>query len=140
MGFDAGTVVAPLDYNFDSLAKLPKYQNPDGTSMYPELVGVVGTTPEPSDEAVQKMQRAFVASTKALQPAADVDPNDPRAVRQALDDMPRELFAKAEEDILDALAELCAGSPTREQLKALPYRHKREYIKWLQGELMNPES
>jgi hypothetical protein len=140
MGFDAGSIVEPLNYNFDTLARMKEYTNPDGTSMFPELVGVYGTTKEPSDEAVQKMQRAFIDATKGLNPAEDVDPEDRRAVAKALNDLPREAFAKAEEDILNALAELCQGSPTRDQLAALPYRQKREYIKWLQGQLMNPES
>lgn len=140
MGFDAASIVEPLNYNFDTLAKMKEYTNPDGTSMFPELVGVYGTTKEPSDEAVQKMQRAFIDATKGLNPGEDVDPDDQRAVAKALNELPREAFAKAEEDILSALAELCQGSPTRDQLAALPYRQKREYIKWLQGQLMNPES
>lgn len=139
MGFDAGTVVSPLEYNFDSLAK--RYTKPDGESMYPELVGVSGTTPEPSDEMVQEMQRSFVAATTRLNSATGaVDAEDRKAVAAALEAIPKEEFAKVEEDILDALAKLCQGRPTRDQLAALPYRQKREYIKWLQNELMNPES
>jgi hypothetical protein len=53
--------------------------------------------------------------------------------------MPEGTFAKIDEGIIDALAELTAGSPTRTQLVALPFRLRRKFIMWLQQELMNPE-
>jgi hypothetical protein len=131
VSFDAGSEVEPLDYNFDTIAK--RYPG-----RYPELEGVTGTVPEPSDDAVQTFQRRLTAATVDLLPVIDMD--DRVAVAKALRDMPEETFAKADQTIIDAVGELCAGSPTREQIAALPFRLRRKFVAWLQRELMNPES
>jgi len=131
MSFDAGSEVEPLDYNFDTIAK--RYPG-----RYPELEGVIGTVPEPSDDAVQTFQRRLTAATVDLLPVLDLD--DRVAVAKALRDMPEETFAKADQVIIDAVGELCAGSPTRDQVAALPFRLRRKFVAWLQRELMNPES
>jgi len=132
MTFDADEEVAPLDYNFGTLAKR-------WPGKYPDLEGVVGTVPEPSDEAVQAFQRAMSRATRDLLPS-DVDTDDPRAVALAMRKMPEDTWTKIDEGIIDALADLTAGSPTRAQLVALPFRLRRKFLMWIQRELMNPES
>lgn len=132
MGFDAADIVEPLDYNFDTLAR--RYPG-----LYPALDGVSGTVPEPSDEMVQRFQRDFAGATADLIPEG-VDTNDRAALARVMRDMDDAVYKKSEDALLDALAALTRGQPTREQMGALPYRMKREFIKWLTNELMNPES
>lgn len=131
MAFDADSEVIPLDYNFATLAK--RYPG-----RYPVLEGVEGTVPEPSDEAVQAFQQALARATRELLPR-DIDEDDPKAVAKAMRSMPEDTWAKVDVKIIDALAELTAGSPTREQIAALPFRLRRKFITWVQKELMDPE-
>jgi hypothetical protein len=126
MGFNAGDEVEPLDYDFTFFK-----------DKIPELAVAKGTIPEPSDTAVQRMQRKLVEATKKFVPSGA--PGAPTTAA-AMADLPEDAFEQAETVILDAIAELCAGSPTREQLAVLPYRHKRKFIAWLQRQLMNPEA
>lgn len=122
MGFDASTAVEPLDYDFTHFA-----------SRDPVLADAKGVIDEPSDEAVQKMQRQFAEATKAFRDASSGD-------GPPLAELDRDVFEASETAILEAVAEVCNGSPSREQLAALPYRHKRRFLTWLQRQLMNPES
>lgn len=132
MAFDAADQVEPMDYNFDTIAKAYP-------GRYPLLEGVSGTVPEPSDEAVQHLQHRLTTATKGLIPDG-IDTTDRTALALALREMPEGLFRDAEESVIDALAELTAGSPTREQIAALPFRIRRNFVRWLQKELMDPES
>jgi|1185.fasta_scaffold544084_2 tRNA(Met) C34 N-acetyltransferase TmcA len=132
MAFDAADQVEPLDYNFDTIAQLYP-------GKYPILEGVKGTIPEPSDDAVQHLQHQLTAATKGLIPD-DVDRDDRAALARAMRDLPEETFKLAEGKVTSALAELCAGSPTREQIEALPFRLRRKFLAWVQRELMDPES
>ena len=131
MGFNASEQVEPLEYDFTYF----------GTANPPisVLANAKGEIPEPSDQAVTTMQRKLTAATKRFLPD-NIDPNNQVAMNQAMAQIPEDAFSRAEQEILDAIAELCNGSPTREQLAALPYRHKRKFIAWLQRQLMNPES
>lgn len=129
--FDAGDVVDPLEYNFDTIAK--RYPG-----KFPELEGVEGITDEPSDEAVQRLQHDLQAATAELFPD-EVDMDDRAAVAQAMRGLSEDDWAKAEQNIIDAVARLTNGKPSREQIAALPFRVRRKYVQWLQRELMNPE-
>lgn len=130
-GFDAGTQVEPLDYNFDTIATMYP-------GRYPLLENVQGTTDEPSDEDVQKLQRRMRAATKDLIPEG-IDPDDKIALVKATRDLPEDAFRTAEAAILDAIADLTAGKPSRDQIAALPFRVRRKYIQWVQRQLMDPE-
>jgi hypothetical protein len=106
---------------------------------YPALEGVKGTVPEPSDEAVQEFQRRLTAASRDVLPD-DLDLDDRVAVARAMRDLPEGTFRKIDQAIIDAVAELTDGDPTREQIAALPFRLRRRFVTWLQRELMDPES
>jgi hypothetical protein len=50
-----------------------------------------------------------------------------------------EMFEKLTLVLLDCLADICNGSPTREVLEALPYRPFQGFFGYLIGNLTNPE-
>jgi uncharacterized protein YgbK (DUF1537 family) len=130
-GFDAGAVVEALDYDFTYFHKIdPEH--------YAILAHAKGTVPEPSDEMVQRLQKRMSEATADMIPDG-VDPEDRVAMIKAMAAMPEDKFQKSEAGILDALAELTAGNPTREQLNILPFRVKRKFIQWLTKQLMDPE-
>lgn len=132
MAFDVNDAPEPLDYDFDSIAK--RYPG-----KYPDLEGVTGTTPEPSDDEVRELQAALGKATSALLPAG-VNPDDRVALATALKDMDPAIFKQAEDGIIAAVAEITKGSPTFAQIMALPFRIRRRYVGWIQRELMNPEA
>lgn len=136
MAFDAAEEVAELEFNFDSLAQ--KYRHPDGSSKYPALEGVKGVTDEPSDDDIEAFQKAMAAAVNEAIPDG-VDPTDQAAVAKASRNMPDGQFKKVQDAIVDAVSQLTKGSPSREQITALPFRHKRRYIQSLQQDLLNPE-
>jgi hypothetical protein len=106
---------------------------------HPDIKGVV---PEPSRFAVKKFLRDVQAAFKSLKLAADdapeqASPDDIVNTMNKIDD--EELFDKLTESITDALAELCGGSPTRDQLERLGYRPFMGFFGYLMENLMNPE-
>lgn len=119
MAFDAATT-SPLDFTFR-----------------PHL-DLTGTIPDPSEAQV----RAFNASIdqissegrKALtELAADTDTSDEdRRARAA------QIDEQVHERQLDAVAELCSGEPSRDQVAQLPYRVQVGFIAWLTKELRDP--
>lgn len=135
MAFDAAEAVEELAYDFDSFARLPRNTNPDGSSKFPALLDVHGVTPEPSDEDIERFQKAMAAAMSEALPD-DVDPTDRVAVMRATRNMPDGQFTKIQDGITAAVADLTKGEPSREQIDALPFRLKRRYIQSLQADLM----
>lgn len=131
MAFDAAEAVPELKWTFHSLyARYP--------DQYPALKDASGVTPEPSDDDIERFQKAMGAAMGKAVPDG-VDPTDRAAMAKASQDMPDGQFKEIQDSILDAVAELTKGSPNREQLGALPFRHKRRYIESLQRDLVDPE-
>lgn len=119
MGFDAATT-SPLDFTFR-----------------PHL-DVTGTIPDPTDAEV----RAFNVRIERLRDelrttvdAADSDKDDQDGDQIA---KAEEIAARVQEQMLDTVAELCKGTPTREQIDQLPSRVQTAFLEWLIGELRNP--
>jgi hypothetical protein len=115
MGFDAAAT-SPLDFTFRPHAD------------------VNGTIPDPTDDRVREFFRAIDRLGRELATATDdVDDDNPDRA---------ETIERIVEDVgareLDAVVELCSGTPSREQLKALPHRVQRAFIDWLITELRNP--
>lgn len=130
MPFDIDEI-PELEYNFHKLyVKYPK--------QFPELKDAVGVTPDPSDDDIEKFQKAMAAAMEKMLPAG-TDPSDREAMAKAQQNMPDGQFKEVQGAILDAVADLTKGSPSREQLGALPFRHKRRYIESLQKDLVDPE-
>lgn len=116
--FDLSKAVPELRYNFGG--------------------GVAGVVPEPSPQAVNRFRVRMAENIK-------VTGKDVGDLTSA-DELLRVLSSLSEDDLnliyeenLDALAELCAGSPTREQLAALGHRAFQAFLGWIMGELSSPE-
>ena len=123
-GFDAGTVVEPLDWDFTAFG------------------AGKGTVPEPSDARlgtfirdVMKAQSTESASLAPLTEAGD----DPEKVLAAIAALPEDVLPGATKAMIKPYAALCDGSPTEAQLGKLPPRVRVAFFSWLAGEL-RPEA
>lgn len=130
MGFDASQAVEPLDYDFTQYA--------------PDARGVI---PEPSQDLLDQFERASNAGTNELgldqaqqmRISAAVASDSPDLAR-LLADLPAEIIermqdpnfrAATRERMLDAMAELCQGTPSRDEIAALPPRVREAFQNWL---------
>jgi len=121
VGFDAGNAVEPLDFDFSAFVEDCK-----------------GTIPEPSQGALER----FFDATREIGTQAGV-----AALEQASSASEvAGALATASEDVLDALtdklvvavADLCSGTPSLEQIQQLPFRVRQAFIDWLLGEITDP--
>src|SRR5450755_895865 len=123
-GFDAGTVVEPLDWNFDAFG------------------GGRGTVPEPSDERlstfIRDVMKAQTSETTALAGLTDAG-EDPEEMLAAIAELPEDVLPGVTKAMIAPYAALCDGSPTEEQLTKLPPRVRVAFFSWLAGEL-RPEA
>ena len=124
-GFKAAEKVSGLDYDFSGIV----VADADAQDLLDHAHGVI---PEPSTQATRRLT-ARQNDLLGLPP--DATPQD------RLD----ALAAKSEEEMLeiddqqlDIIAELTAGQPSREEIAALPFRHRQAFYGWLLGELNNP--
>lgn len=145
-GFDAGSAVEPMDWDFSKFG------------------AGKGTIPEPSDVEIEKFMRKYqVLATQVMrsaevqtneelrelveQRAKEADPNNPTApltVAESLEVMKTvDLSGVKATEISDAMLELVLtvtkGMPGREQILALPNRIRGAFYGWLIGQLTNPD-
>lgn len=117
-GFDLSRSVSKLDWNFGG--------------------GVRGTIPEPSPKAVNRFHSRIQENLRVI--GRDVpDRSDTEAMTQLLSSLTEDDLNAIYEENLDAAAELCDGSPTREQLGEIGHRGFQAFLGWLTGEINNPE-
>ena len=140
--FDASSIGGDLDYDFDSLGQ----------------TNVKGTIPEPGRFQVKKFLKEVQNAFKELELVGKDAPEQasPDAIvstMNAVDD--EELFDKLTDRLTDCIAELCGntytvnedgvkqwntdGSPTRNQIAALKYRHFMVFFAYIMQNLMSPE-
>lgn len=124
--FDASTIGGDIEYDFS------KWGGPSGV------------VPEPPRNAVSKMMRQISAAFKEYglrDDNADDDSLTPDDVAKTMSDAEddEETFEKLSVTLLDAVAGVCGGSPSREVLDALPYRPFMGFFGYLIGNLTNPE-
>jgi hypothetical protein len=114
MGFDASNAVEALDWDF-----APHVQ-------------ASGTVPEPSDRILRGFQAAMTRNLTDL----GVDRaqlGSPQQLVAALADVDEKKLEKAADKVNKALADLCQGSPSLEQLEQLPPRVRNAFMGWLTG-------
>lgn len=120
-GFDAGTAVEPMDYDFTTV--------PSGKGK--------GTVPEPSTEEMKDFQREFA---QIMRDGNKLDLNDEAALKMT--DAQFKKFQKEADEIgvrLDvAIAKLCKNQPSEEEVATLPFRVKTAFSKWLMDQF-SPE-
>lgn len=124
--FSAENVVEPLAWDFAP------------------YVNAKGTIPEPTDRQIAEFLSGIKRVVKEAEADADlpqnVDATDPAAVLSALDALDPEKTVEAAGKMGAVYAGLCSGTPSAEQIMALPMRVRTIFFSWLQDEVMNPEA
>lgn len=118
MGFDLSKQVRALDYNLGN--------------------GVRGTVPEPSRKAVNRFNTRIADNLSVIGKDRPM-PGDTEAIARLYSELTEDDLNAISEENLDAVAEVCDGSPSREELDAMGHRGFHAFLGWLSGEL-NPES
>lgn len=116
-GFDLSKQVKALDWNFGN--------------------GVRGTVPEPSPKAVNRFRMRMSENVRAI--GRDFDMSNPDELVQVLASLTEDDLNAIHDETLDAVAELCDGAPSRDQLAELSYRGFQAFTGWITGEL-TPEA
>ncbi|HEY2638955.1 MAG TPA: hypothetical protein VGI66_03600 [Streptosporangiaceae bacterium] len=123
-GFDAGTVVSPLDFNFEPYTK------------------VKGRIPEPSDDQISEFMEAvkkiMVEAQKEMN--FEVDVNDTAAVMAAVEKFDGGSLTKMSHQMSEAYGNLCSGRPSAKQLLEVPLRVRLAFYAWIQNEVVSPEA
>lgn len=125
--FNAATAVEPLEYDFRPHVECD------------------GTVPEPTDSQVASFYADLANSFRdALGPERvnGVDWTDPSDVGELYQSITAEDNLKLYDRQLDVHAAVCGGSPSREQLEALPFQLRRVFYgmvqEWLRPEAETP--
>jgi hypothetical protein len=104
--------------------------------------GSAGVIPEPSRKAVKHFMDSIQRGFKeiGLRNADDPDATTPDEVVDTMNKIEDdEVFEKTAEMLTKAVAEVCGGSPSFDELASLHYRPFMGFFGYLIGELMNPE-
>lgn len=129
-GFDAGSACESLDFDFTTGSFWAAI-----VEQHPDLADQGrGTIPEPSEDAIMSFQRAQRA---ALGLDTGADEEEVRKHLMAMTDDEQEAMNVA---VLDSYAALCNGSPSRDLLSAIPFRHRRLFYRWLSEEINDPKA
>lgn len=125
-GFDAGSVVDPLDYTF----------KPD--------VDVEGVIKEPSDKQIAEYMtnvKNLVKDLKGKLPDALLTGGDIDITQlfAAADDLDPGVVVDFHTQMAGLFAKLCSGEPSKASILALPIRKRVMFYGWLQREVMSPE-
>lgn len=104
--------------------------------------GVQGMTPDPSDEMLEAFMRGMRDAAKQYSAAegVDVDNLTQAEIAELMEDDDAMQIVAAQKTICSLVGDLTGGSPSADQLLALPLRVRQAYIKWIQGKLFDPEA
>lgn len=133
-GFDAGKQIG-LDYNFTTLPI-----DPDDEAAQ-ILKDVKGTVPEPSQKKLEKFIEALrtIATDQSVSSVLNLGPDASQAeMLEALSALSEEDMERTSGAMTEALIEVCSGSPSKEQIEAMPMRLRGAFLGWLAGELVGP--
>lgn len=116
-GFDAGTAVEPMDYDFTTV---------DGGKGK-------GVVPEPSTSEMKGFQKEFA---QIMREGQKLEVSDEEALKMT--DKEFAAFQKKTDDLGDrldsAIARLCKDSPSVEEVSTLPFRVKTAFSQWLMNQ------
>lgn len=103
--------------------------------------GIQGMIPDPSDEMIEAYMRGMRDVAREYQNGdVDVDSLSAEEVQELMNDDSNLRIQEAQIRLAELTAELCGGSPNKEQLLALPFRVRQGFLRWLQTKLIDPES
>lgn len=121
MGFKPSDAVEALDYDFrpevDSYGTIPEPTQSDLESLFSDLreIGAKGS----------------MDALASVQPGVD----NPGAV---LAELPEDLLGNLTGALVAAVAKICKGTPSEDEINALPVRYRQAFLDWLLGETTNP--
>lgn len=126
MGFKAQDAVEALEFDF----------NPH--------VNASGVVPEPTSDQIDEFRTTLAAAYQDL----GLDPETLNAatgeggIGPVLEHFGAIMASTSnlETKVAKAVAVLCSGSPTEEQILALPYRVRQAFLGWMTGTFFNPEA
>jgi hypothetical protein len=125
-GFNAATVVDPLEYTFRP---------------HVDLDGIIK---EPNDRQIADYMAGVKKLTKAIQeklPAALVNPEtDITEMFNAVEELDPEIVVEFHDGMAGIFAALCSGTPSKKQILQVPIRVRVMFYGWLQNEVMSPEA
>lgn len=117
-GFDLSKSLEPLAWDFGG--------------------GIKGVVPEPSPKAVNRFRTRIAENVRAT--GRDVgDRSDIDNLLKVLASLNEDDLNAIYEENLDAVTELCDGSPSRDEIAGLGHRGFQAFLGWIGGELVNPE-
>lgn len=123
-GFKASQAVSKMSYDFTGI----EVADEDTAAL---LAKAKGVTPEPSPAQV----RHFHATQREL---LNLSPDTTQEeVVRAMAAKTEDQLLDMDEDIMDMMAEVTSGKPSRDLLAALPFRVREAYYGYLMGELAN---
>lgn len=119
-GFDAGTAVDPLDFDFTAYG------------------GPKGTIPEPTEKALE----GFIKETRKIASefgsSKDRESLTPEEMVEEMDRLSSSM-PEATSRLADAAAALCSGVPSAAEILVLPMRVRNAFVGWLMGQF-RPEA
>lgn len=122
-GFNAATVVSPLDWDFHPYVKAK------------------GRIKEPTDDQIAAFLNGLKELTEKVKHTlpTGVDTSDPAEVMTAIDSLDAASVVEMHKEFAGLFAALCSGNPSRELLLEMPMRVRTVFYGWLQQEVMSPE-
>jgi predicted urease superfamily metal-dependent hydrolase len=131
--FDAGRQIG-LAYD---LTTLP-IADPEAAEVLKEARGIV---PEPSQKSLESFIEALrgIATDEAVAGVMALPDNpSPEEVMETMSRLSEEDMDRAADAMTEALIDICSGSPTKEQIEAMPMRLRGAFLGWLAEELVGP--
>jgi len=90
------------------------------------FIDVSGVIPEPTSDQVSEFQRVLFTTIPIKGGKLDVE-----AFKAHIAAMPE--GSTVEDDLYKAVADVCSGTPSVEQIKALPFRGQRAFVGYVMG-------
>jgi hypothetical protein len=134
MKFDAGKAVEALEWDFSTVP----VSDEQAKAILKDAKGIV---PEPTQDALERFQehlRSTVVDNNLEDMVSLGDDAPPEQVIAAMSSLPEGALQKVMQGTNDAIKELCAGSPSAEQIDALPARVRLAFVGWLTQSLVGP--
>jgi hypothetical protein len=128
-GFNAGALVAPLDYDF--------------TDFVPGVNGDwrKGTIPEPDDARMAQYMndlKTVIEEVRGSLPS-NIDTGDPAAMIAAISTLETDNFISAQAKMAEIYSRLAGGKLAAEQILEVPPRVRSLFFAWLRKETSDPE-
>jgi hypothetical protein len=150
-GFDAASVVEPLDYAFDSCKGNHEGSCWRGSETEPRpakctvfVPGCHGVVAEPDDRQIARYMAGLKKLAKDYEGRLpdSVVTGDPDAAKltEAAAELDPEVVVELHGDVATLFAALCSNEPSREDILKVPPRIRAFFYQWLAGEVMSPEA